>query len=234
MLDDSKRLSSCFSSDFRMGPNGNQGAWAVNGRDRMKPVIRSGSSETARRWLAWILAGVASTLLLFSGLKKVRSAAPDAAAVIPPGTALTIRLRHPLTSRTARLGDVFEAWVVSTKTPKGTPSIPLGARVEGRCVAAREGEADGRPGYLRLALSGLRDSRGHLTPLETMTFSVWGSRALEAQSESAELAKPAPQMAREHSSASAGESHQAVVTPEASLTFVLLRPVAVAGQQGEP
>src|SRR2546425_10060235 len=81
---------------------------------------------------------------------------------------------RPITSQGARLGDTFEGRVVSVRVGDGAAVVLPGNRVEGRCVAVRPGEGAGRPGYLRLALSGLVDDEGRFYPMEPATFSLSG------------------------------------------------------------
>ncbi len=196
--------------------------------------------ENFRNWhrgSVWIAVVAVGALLLMLRLMTLGFEALGSPEVIPPGTALTVRLVRPLTSQSARLGDVFEAWVVSARAAKGAPIVPQGAQVEGRCVAVRAGEGVGRPGYLRLALSGLRDPHGHFAPLETTTFSQWGSSAVEFGLESIEVPvrkAPPPQPETTHLPAPSQGSSDAVVTPEAPLTFVLLKPAEVAGRLWKP
>jgi hypothetical protein len=143
---------------------------------------------------------------------------------------------HPLNSRTARLGEGFEARVVSIAA-KGAPGIPPGARVEGRRLAVRAGGPEGRPGYLRLTLSGLVDSQGHFFPLETTTVSWWGSRVMELSSE------PTAFLYQESSSDRAGplgiyagawKSADVALTPDSVLTFVLLKRAVMTGFATNP
>jgi hypothetical protein len=52
--------------------------------------------------------------------------------------------------------------------------------VEGTCLAVRKASDYSRPGYIRVALHGLRDSEGRFAPLETTTFSQWGDPDLDS------------------------------------------------------
>ncbi len=193
-------------------------------------------SERLRRfwrsptWLELMATGVVCWAL---ALVTYRSTAPTAAEVVLSGTTLTVRLAQPLSSHTARLGEVFDALVVSTTTFKGSAIIPAGTRVEARCVAARPEEDGGRPGYLRLTLSGLWDAHGRFYPLETTTLSQSGEESFEAGRGG--LSPPAT--VRGGLPASSGSQQQAarvewppeaVISPEVDLTFVLLKPLAVS------
>jgi hypothetical protein len=181
-----------------------------------------------------LAAGAAAWVIV--GAETLWHPAAISAMVVPPGTTLLVRLTHPLNSRTARLGEGFEARVVSIAA-KGAPGIPLGARVEGRCLAVRAGGPEGRPGYLRLTLSGLVDSQGHFFPLETTTVSWWGSRVVELSSQ------PTAFLYQESSPDRAGplgiyagawKSADVALTPDSVLTFVLLKRAVMTGFATNP
>ncbi len=187
-----------------------------------------------RSW--WIGAGFILTgLACFSwGIKTMWSGGWNAKEVFPAGTALTVRLLRPLTSQTAALGEVVEGIIVSSAVLKGEGAIPPGTPVELRCVAARKGEGETRPGYLRLALSGLRDARGHLLPLEATTFSLSAARGYGLGFDfwdSLSGENSAPQAASHSSVGSGSNTGEVVVKPESSLTFVLLKPAVMAGER---
>ncbi len=167
-------------------------------------IVVSALKYSARRKMGWLLTGTLAVGLfgVFLGLVAFGSSLPSPGPEFLPGTAFTVRLVRPVSSENARLGDVFEARLVATDSLKGSPVILPGTRVEGRCVAVRPGESEGRPGYLRLTLAGLRDAAGHFVPLETTTFT---------------LSTRNP---------SVGEASEAVATPEKDLTFVLLKSAA--------
>jgi len=95
--------------------------------------------------------------------------------MIQPGTAISVRLLRPLTSANAQPGQPFAAYVVAAEAVKGIAPVLPGTLVEGTCLAVRRAAGDSRPGYIRLVLQGLRDSEGRFAPLETTTFSEWGS-----------------------------------------------------------
>jgi len=191
----------------------------------------------ARRWL-WFAALVLLAFCVLVGFRTSWLGVSGPTEVMSPGTVLTVRLKRTLTSGEALPGDPFEARVVSIQATKGSAAPSPGSEVEGRCVAVRKEEGSDRPGYLRLALTGLRDSEGRLMRLESSTFSQWGSDEELAGSGSAPelprvsrastpsmlraLAKARPRLAR--LAASPGE---AVVTPESAVDFVVLDPVPV-------
>lgn len=186
-------------------------------------MIRSGRLRGFWRsptWLELMATGVVCWAL---GLITHRSATPTAAEVVLPGTTLTVRLAQPLSSHSARLGEVFDALVVSTTTLQSSAIIPAGTRVEARCVAARPEEDGGRPGYLRLTLSGLWDAHGRFYPLETTTLSQSGEESFEA----GKGGLP-PSSGSQQQAARLEWPPEAVILPEVDLTFVLLKPLAVS------
>ncbi len=191
-----------------------------------------GSNVGRRRWV-WTAIVAAAALCLLAGTIAVGPGIFSSTVTVPTGTMLTVRVARPLNSRSVHLGDAFDAQVVSTKTTDGEPLLPPGAWVEGRCVAVRPGDSEGRPGYLRLALSGLRDLQGNLAPLETTTFSKWGSGPLEIAGDSGNNSAWAVAPGREAGSASTrtANSSEAVVPPEAPLTFTLLKPAEIKGDR---
>lgn len=178
------------------------------------------ANRTWMRVLGAVVVSWAFALIVF------RLAAPAPADLALPGTALTVRLLRPINSHSARVGEPFQAVVVSTTAPKGSATIPTGTVVEGRCVAARPEEDGGKPGYLRLTLSGLWDNQGRYYRLETTALSESGDESLEAGHGALGSAPDAGK-----GSAQAEWPPEAVVSPEADLTFVLLKPLAVASHR---
>jgi len=94
--------------------------------------------------------------------------------IIQPGTAISVRLLRPITSASAEPGQPFAGYVVSSEAVKGSAPVRPGTLVEGTCLVVRKAADNSRPGYIRLALQGLRDYDGRFAPLETTTFSQWG------------------------------------------------------------
>ena len=190
-----------------------------------------GLKDGKRRWVRTAI--IAATALgLFASMRAVGPGSFGSTVTVPTGTTLTVRVARPLSSRSVHLGDAFEAQVVSTKTADGEPLLPPGVWVEGRCVAVRPGDNDGHPGYLRIALSGLRDSQGNLAPLETTTFSKWGKGPLEfggAPGKSGPAKTVAPRASAGPPLVGAGDPSEAVVTPESPLSFVLVKPAEIKG-----
>jgi hypothetical protein len=102
--------------------------------------------------------------------------------MILPGTAISVRLLQPLNSASAQPGQSFAGYVISSEAVKGSSPVRPGTLVEGTCLAVRRAAGDSRPGYIRLALQGLRDAEGRFAPLEATTFSQWGMTALGGRS----------------------------------------------------
>jgi hypothetical protein len=174
---------------------------------------------------AILTAGLVGSLVM---LKRLLPGSIAPAHIIPAGTVLVVHLNHPLTSRTAQLGDWFQARLEAVKGAVGIPSNSL---VEGKCLAARKARRDRSGGYLRLGLSRLRDPRGHKLQIQTTTLSRWGGRlhgtdtSLEAVLRSAER-DSGLQPAQESG------SPEAVVNPEERLSFVLIEPLVLTEQSG--
>ena len=126
------------------------------------------------RWIAWTATLLAGALCFYPGLRMLWFGPWGAGQMIQPGTAISVRLLRPLTSANAQPGQPFAAYVVAAEAVKGSAPVLPGTLVEGICLAVRRAAGDSRPGYIRLALHGLRDSEGRFTPLETTTFSEWG------------------------------------------------------------
>ena len=127
-----------------------------------------------RRWIAWTITWVAAGLCFYPGLRMLWSGPWGTEQMIQPGTAISVRLLRPLTSANAEPGQLFAGYVVSSEAAKGSAPIRPGTLVEGMCLAVRRAAGNSRPGYVRLALQGLRDSEGRFAPLEATTFSQWG------------------------------------------------------------
>lgn len=184
------------------------------GCNESKAVISSGlNSRKLGRFAAWFAAIAAGIPFLFLGIESLWPEALASRAVVPAGAAVRVHLLEPVSSHSARDGSVFSAWVASGVSAEDVARVALRlerARIEGRCVAVRKAQAGGRPGYLPLTLSGLRDSEGHLALVESTTISLWG-----------------------HSAKDPGAS-EAVVAPESSLTSVLLAPASVNQHRREP
>lgn len=81
---------------------------------------------------------------------------------VPQGTALAMRLQTTLSTKTANVGDRFEAGVSSPVHVNGKLAIPEGAQVSGHVILAEQpGKTSGR-GLLQLAYDQLRfDGRSY-------------------------------------------------------------------------
>jgi hypothetical protein len=79
---------------------------------------------------------------------------PFAAASIPAGTAIVIRLQSSLSSAVSHAGDQFEAVLDEPIVVQGQTLAPSGTAVTGRVLEARASNRRA-PGYLRLTLSSL-------------------------------------------------------------------------------
>jgi hypothetical protein len=75
--------------------------------------------------------------------------------VLPEGTELMVRLEQPLSSRTARVEDRFEATVARPVYLDGRTVIPAGSRVQGTVTRAEKAERPARGGRLDLAFDRL-------------------------------------------------------------------------------
>jgi hypothetical protein len=78
-----------------------------------------------------------------------------AASVIPEGTEVEVRLETPLSSRTARPEDRFEATVMRPLYVENRMVVAAGARVRGTVVSAEPAERPARGGKLDLAFNTL-------------------------------------------------------------------------------
>jgi hypothetical protein len=114
----------------------------------------------------WILGVVVVALLVTGGiygLQAKRSGRPVAIAsilkshiTVPSGTALAMRLQTTISTKTANVGDRFQATVTAPVRVNGRVAIPTGAEVSGHVVVAEQpGKAGGR-GQLQLAYDHLR------------------------------------------------------------------------------
>jgi len=201
-------------------------------------VVWSRNPGRSRRGWVWIGHLAVGALCFFLGIMILRSVAPPSPEVLLPGTALIVQLTKPLSSRDARLGEVFEARLNSVQNTSGDTPLPPSVRLEGRCVAVRPGEGDGRPGYLRLALSGMWDPQGHFFAIETTTISL-SAKAPAQPDKSPDKSKVsvsasfAPTEAA-NATVATNRSADVVLTPEANLTFVLLSPAIIPGHRWTP
>jgi len=186
--------------------------------------MRESTTRQTGATLTFEISTVAATAIFVMAAKFLWPEALASQRLIPRGTVLTIQLDSPISSQTAHLGDQFYGHI---KSAAGAATILAGARVVGKCVAARGPQFGRAPGYLRLALSGLIDAKGNFAPLYTSTVSFWGDRLLSSGVQT-ELTGDLPLVRAADVPASPQRSEDAVARPEQQLSFVMLRPVVVA------
>ena len=181
-----------------------------------------------RRWIAWTVTLVAGSLCFYLGLRMLWPGPGATGQMIQPGTAISVRLLRPITSASAEAGQVFAGYVVSSEGVKGSAAVRPGTLVEGTCLAVRRAMDNSRPGYIRLALQGLRDAEGRFAPLETTTFSQWGGpdygspRAVPKGEEIGD--RSILPMAGEASSNQLLAAVDAFLPTEENIKFVVLKP----------
>jgi hypothetical protein len=189
--------------------------------------MKKATTGQAGGWtLAFETLTVVATLAFFLSIKTLWPEAMASSRLIPRGTVLKVQLDDPISSRSAQLGDQFYGHILSVQGADELALTLAGVRVVGRCVAARDGQPAGEPGYLRLALSGLIDSAGHIEPLDTSTVSFWGHQVITSEG-AAGLALGGV-LARDADAAGSAESSEEVVAaPGRQLSFLMLRPAIV-------
>jgi hypothetical protein len=99
-----------------------------------------------------------------------------AAAIIPKGTPIVIRLQSPLSSDVSRPGDIFNAVLDEPIVFQGETLAPRGAVVTGRVVSASPSGALYRPGFLRLTLSSVEIAGKTLSVQTSAVFAKSVSR----------------------------------------------------------
>ena len=107
-----------------------------------------------------------------AGISPSRSLVP-AVSKLPEGTPITIRLQSTVSSASSNAGDSFDGTLDDPIVIEGQTAIPRGAAVTGRVLAAK---ASGRlqdPGYLRIALVGVKLD-GKPVAIETSSLFVKG------------------------------------------------------------
>jgi hypothetical protein len=92
-----------------------------------------------------------------------------AAAKLPAGTPITIRLESAVSSASARPGDSFPGVLDEPLVIEGQTVAPRGAAVTGRVLAAKSSGHLHDPGYLRIALVSL-DVGGKPVAIETSSI----------------------------------------------------------------
>jgi hypothetical protein len=92
--------------------------------------------------------------------------------VLPQGTELTVRLEQPLSSRTARVEDRFEATVARPIYLDGRIVVPDGSRVQGTVTEAQRAQRPARGGKLGLSFDRLLLDDGSSVNLNTRLVQV--------------------------------------------------------------
>jgi len=178
---------------------------------------------------AVILLGVPAVLL---GLTALQLGSRRPVEILSPGSALQVRVARPLTSSSLALGDIIEGKVVSLRTSEGETVLLPGTTVRLRCVAVRKAEDNARPGYLRLTITSLANAAGDLRPVQTTTYSQWGeesARGIVNRRQGSRTTATEDAVTSGRGQIPSGRGSEAVITPEVSLTFVLLKPPAMDG-----
>jgi len=92
---------------------------------------------------------------------------------LPEGTPVTIRLRNPVSSNSARVGDRFQSSLSDNVLIEGQTAVPRGSDVTVRVLAAKAAGPRHDPGYLRIAVVSLSIA-GKVIPVETSSLFVKG------------------------------------------------------------
>jgi hypothetical protein len=96
----------------------------------------------------------------------------SAGGTLDAGTDIQVRLEQPLSSRTARMEDRFEATVVRPIRAGGRVVIPTGSRVRGIVQAAEPAERPAKAGQLDLTFDTLTLPGGSRTDIRTRVISI--------------------------------------------------------------
>jgi hypothetical protein len=108
-----------------------------------------------------------------TALNRVYSRGTSTSGVsLPEGTELTVRLEQPLSSRTARVEDRFEATVARPIYVDGRIVVPDGSRVQGTVTVAENAERPARGGKLSLSFDRLLLDDGTSVDLNTRLVQV--------------------------------------------------------------
>ena len=152
--------------------------------------------------------------LPFGGASEKTGISPTGKLVpspVPGGTAITVRLKGPLSSASALSGDSFDAILDESLTAEGQTIVPRGTIVRGKVVEANASKNLQDPGYLRLTLTKIFIN-GKSYVLQTSSIFVKGG----PQRRKGALI-----------GTSAGASRQDVgIAPEHRLTFRLNQPLS--------
>jgi len=90
-----------------------------------------------------------------NALNRGYSGRTSGSLVLPEGTEMTVRLEQPLSSRTARVEDRFEATVARPVYVDGRIVIPDGSRVQGTVTVVERAQRPARGGRLNLSFDRL-------------------------------------------------------------------------------
>lgn len=104
----------------------------------------------------------------------------SAAASLPAGTLLTVRLENPLSSSKADVNAGFSAIIEVPIVVEGKTVVARGARVRGRVESARASEVQRDTGYLRLTLDSI-DISGREVPLQTSSLFARGNAGVDPE-----------------------------------------------------
>jgi hypothetical protein len=96
------------------------------------------------------------------------------ARVVPAGTSVTLRLKQPVSSRTAKRGDLFKVELVNDIFVEVSTVIPAGTKGMAQVVHSSPKGFGGRAGELIVAARYL-ESAGRRLPLRKTKFSSAGS-----------------------------------------------------------
>jgi hypothetical protein len=91
---------------------------------------------------------------------------------LPEGTEMSVRLEQPLSSRTARVEDRFEATVARPVYVDGRIVVPDGSRVQGTVTEAQQAQRPARGGRLNLSFDRLLLDDGTTVDLDARLVQV--------------------------------------------------------------
>ena len=98
--------------------------------------------------------------------RRRATATATTASIVPAGTALTVQVDQPISTKTAKEGDVFTATVSSPVMVHEKPVIPKGARAQGVVLQSKSPGKFKGEGALSVKLTGVT-VKGASYPVET-------------------------------------------------------------------
>jgi hypothetical protein len=107
-----------------------------------------------------------------NALNRGYSGRGGSSLVLPEGTEVTVRLEQPLSSRTARVEDRFDATVARPVYVDGRVVIPDGARVQGTVTEVQRAQRPARGGRLNLSFDRLYLDDGSTVDLSARLVQV--------------------------------------------------------------